>query len=114
MQPGEWWHSSDHDEPCRIVSTELLWGASSALVWLPRREIVTRVLQERLTPIPRDGEYVLLRVSYVSAAARILEALEHDALVAPPNGSVIPLPHQLHAVQRAIGGDRVRYLLADE
>src|SRR5699024_4580048 len=28
--------------------------------------------------------------------------------------NVIPLPHQLHALSRAIAGDRVRYLLADE
>ena len=27
---------------------------------------------------------------------------------------VIPLPHQIHALSRAISGDRVRYLLADE
>ncbi len=27
---------------------------------------------------------------------------------------VIPLPHQLHALSRAIAGDRIRYLLADE
>ncbi len=28
--------------------------------------------------------------------------------------NVIPLPHQIHALFRAISGDRVRYLLADE
>lgn len=27
---------------------------------------------------------------------------------------MIPLPHQIHALSRAISGDRVRYLLADE
>jgi SNF2 family DNA or RNA helicase len=35
-------------------------------------------------------------------------------LVAPLEGTVIPLPHQLLALQRAISGDRIRYLLADE
>ncbi len=40
--------------------------------------------------------------------------LERDALVAPLEGTVIPLPHQLLALQRAISGDRIRYLLADE
>ena len=28
--------------------------------------------------------------------------------------NVIPLPHQIHALSRAISGDRLRYLLADE
>ena len=54
------------------------------------------------------------RLSYVSAAARIADSLERDALVAPLEGTVIPLPHQLLALQRAISGDRIRYLLADE
>jgi SNF2 family DNA or RNA helicase len=114
MQVGEWWHSIDHDEPCRVVDTETLWGQASCLVWLPRRDSAVRVLQKRLVPL-RAGESQLLdRLSYVSAAARIVDALERDALVAPLEGTVIPLPHQLLALQRAISGDRIRYLLADE
>ena len=42
------------------------------------------------------------------------EALNQDLLLAPIGGSVIPLPHQIHALSRAMSGDRVRYLLADE
>ncbi len=37
MQAGEWWHSIDHDEPCRVVDTDTLWGQATCLVWLPRR-----------------------------------------------------------------------------
>ena len=35
-------------------------------------------------------------------------------LLAPIESSVIPLPHQIKALSRAISNDRVRYLLADE
>ncbi len=35
-------------------------------------------------------------------------------MLAPIESSVIPLPHQIRALSRAIGNDRVRYLLADE
>lgn len=114
MQAGEWWQSLDHDEPCRIVSAEVLWNQPVAMVWLPRRNTVARVPQERLAPLPGLDEHALDRVSYVSSAARILEALANHELIAQPEGSVIPLPHQLYAVQRALSGDRVRYLLADE
>lgn len=51
MQAGEWWQSVDHDEPCRVVDTDTLWGQSTCLVWLPRRGIAVRVLQKRLTPL---------------------------------------------------------------
>ncbi len=35
-------------------------------------------------------------------------------ILAPLEAGVIPLPHQLHALSRAVTGDRVRFLLADE
>ena len=114
MQAGEWWHSLDHGEPCRVVDTDTLWGQATCLVWLPRRSTAVRVLQKRLAPLKADGSNLLHRLSYVSAGARIADALERDVLVAPLEGSVIPLPHQLLALQRAISGDRIRYLLADE
>lgn len=114
MQTGEWWHSIDHGEPCRVVDTDTLWGQATCLVWLPRRGTAVRVLQKRLAPLKSGEPHLIDRLSYVSAAARIADSLERDALVAPLEGTVIPLPHQLLALQRAISGDRIRYLLADE
>lgn len=114
MRVGEWWHSLDHDEPCRVVDTEVLWGQATCLVWLPRRGSTVRALQQRLAPLKANDSGLLDRLCFTSSAARIADALERDVLVAPLEGSVIPLPHQLHALQRAMSGDRVRYLLADE
>ena len=53
-------------------------------------------------------------LAYVTAAARVAEALTQDTLLAPIESSVIPLPHQIRALARATGGNLVRYLLADE
>jgi len=114
MDIGEWWHSLDHDEPCRVVDTEVLWNQATCLIWLPRRGATVRALQSRLAPLKASEPRLLERLCFVSAAARIADALERDALIAPLEGSVIPLPHQLHALQRAMAGDRIRYLLADE
>ena len=57
----------------------------------------------------------------MAAAAKVAEVLEGSTsatdghvLLAPMESHVIPLPHQIHALSRAISGDRVRYLLADE
>jgi len=44
----------------------------------------------------------------------VADALTQDLLLAPMTASVVPLPHQIRALSRAISGDRVRYLLADE
>jgi superfamily II DNA or RNA helicase len=53
-------------------------------------------------------------IAYITAAARVADALTQDVLLAPIESTVIPLPHQLRALSRAIANDRVRYLLADE
>jgi len=53
-------------------------------------------------------------LTYLAAAARVADALTHDVLLAPIESSVIPLPHQIRALSRAVSSDRVRYLLADE
>jgi superfamily II DNA or RNA helicase len=44
----------------------------------------------------------------------VADALTQDVLLAPIESSVIPLPHQIRTLSRAIANDRVRYLLADE
>jgi hypothetical protein len=111
---GDWCHSLDHGEPCRVIAVEDLWGIPTAQVWLSRRDAVVRLPVERLQTLEQASPTSLEQLSFVAAAARILDAFEHDALVAPLEGSVIPLPHQLQALQRAMSGDRVRYLLADE
>ncbi|MGK5094694.1 helicase-related protein [Deltaproteobacteria bacterium TL4] len=61
------------------------------------------------------------RIGYVAAAAKVAEVLEGGSrtsegsvLLAPMEANVIPLPHQLQVLSRAISGDRIRYLLADE
>src|SRR5690606_32658120 len=53
-------------------------------------------------------------IAYVATAARVADALTQDVLLAPIEASVIPLPHQIRALSKAVSGDRVRYLLADE
>lgn len=81
---------------------------------LPRSAL--RPLNADLQPEIETG-----RIAYVAAAAKVAEVLEGSTsatdghvLLAPMESNVIPLPHQIHALSRAISGDRVRYLLADE
>lgn len=115
MRTGDWIYSIDHEEPGRLVSVEELWGGTTCLVWLPRSDAVVRVPQGRLTALDKSTAGLTpAHLAYTCAAARIADALERDALLAPLETTVIPLPHQIHALSRAISGDRVRYLLADE
>lgn len=111
---GSWAYSAAHGEPVRILDVETVWNHTVYSVWIPKRASVERVPAESLGSEPPTTATGLDRIVYRAAAARIADALTQDVLLAPLEAGVIPLPHQLHALTRAVTGDRVRYLLADE
>lgn len=111
---NSWYHSQDHDQSCQVIETQTLWGETICRVWLPGRDSVVRVPASRLTPLEESYFGSEDDISYVVAAARVADALSQDVLLAPIESSVIPLPHQIQALSRAIASERVRYLLADE
>ncbi|MCG9075469.1 DEAD/DEAH box helicase [Laribacter hongkongensis] len=118
-----WQYSTVHNSACKVIEEQTLWGQMVCRVWLPNQDAVVRVPRSALRPLSSDlqPEIEAGRIAYVAAAAKVAEVLEGSTsateghvLLAPMESNVIPLPHQIHALSRAISGDRVRYLLADE
>lgn len=123
MAQSTWQYSTVHNSACKIIEEQTLWGQTVCRVWLPNQDAVVRVPRSALRPLSADlqPEIEAGRIAYVAAAAKVAEVLEGSTsatdghvLLAPMESNVIPLPHQIHALSRAISGDRVRYLLADE
>ncbi len=110
----DWYYSPDHGQLCQVIEAQTLWGETTCRVWLPGRDSVVRIPASRLKSLESAGTGSPDDIAYVAAAARVADALTQDVLLAPIESSVIPLPHQLRALSRAIANDRVRYLLADE
>jgi superfamily II DNA or RNA helicase len=111
---GEWVWSTQHGEVGQVVAVEELWGMRTLRLWLPAREATVRVGVDSVTAVGECHPPSKHQLVFVAAAARIVDALATDQLLAPLESNVIPLPHQLHALSRAVTGDRVRFLLADE
>lgn len=122
MTPS-WQYSTFHNSACKVIEEQTLWGQTVCRLWLPNQDAVVRVPRFALRPLsaspPPENEAE--RIAYIAAAAKVAEVLEsstgatnRDVLLAPIESNVIPLPHQIHALSRAISGDRVCYLLADE
>ena len=110
---GDWcWHAR-HAAPCRVVDREQIWGETAYRVWLPGKDAVVRARSSDLSSLesvqPTSDE-----ILHTAAAAKLLDALEDNLLLAPIQSSVVPLPHQLYALNRVMSRDRIRYLLADE
>lgn len=100
-----------------------MWGQAVCRVWLPNQDAVVRVPMASLQPLNNHihPEIESHRIAYITAAAKVAEVLEGSfgsddghVLLAPMESNVIPLPHQIQALSRAIANDRIRYLLADE
>jgi hypothetical protein len=53
----------------------------------------------RLWPVSARPQELIL---HTAAAAKLLDALEDNLLLAPIQSSVVPLPHQLYALNRAM------------
>ena len=110
---GDWcWHTRQA-APCRVIDRQEVWGETAYRVWLPAKDAVVRARAadvSALAGIQTSVEQIL----HAAAAAKLLDALEDNLLLAPIQSSVVPLPHQLYALNRALSRDRIRYLLADE
>jgi len=114
VEEQDWAYSPDHRQLCRIIEFQTIWGETICRVWLPGQDVVVRVPASRLQALDSANTSTPERIAYIAAAGRVADALAQDMLLAPIESSVIPLPHQIRALSRAITGDRVRYLLADE
>lgn len=105
---GSWAFSSVHGDSVRILDVETVWNHTVYQVWIPRLGAVERVSGESLTPAQSTEATGIDRIIYAVAAARIADALTQDVLLAPLEAGVIPLPHQLYALTRAVTDDKVR------
>ena len=113
-QASEWVYSPVHNSVCKVIEAQTLWGETIYRVWLPGSDSVVRISASRLKSLESAGIGSSDNIAYIATAARVADALTQDVLLAPIESSVIPLPHQIRALSRAIAHDRVRYLLADE
>nr|WP_019500907.1 DEAD/DEAH box helicase [Pseudanabaena sp. PCC 6802] len=106
--------SIEHQQLCQIFEVQQLFGQTYCRVWLTQQDAIVRLRAEMLQSFDDIAGYSGDRLRYLVAAAKVADALSEDILLAPMEASVIPLPHQIQALTRAMSSDRVRYLLADE
>lgn len=110
---GDWCWFTRQASPCHVIERQDVWGEVAYRVWLPAKDAVVRARAADLAALESVRPSVE-QILHTTAAAKLLDALEDNLLLAPIQSSVVPLPHQLYALNRAISRDRIRYLLADE
>ena len=113
IDASQWYYSPEHGQLCRVIETHTLWGETTCHVWLQEQGIIVRIRGDKLKPISEVNTNTCNHIAYITAAARVADALTQDVLLAPIESSVIPLPHHIKVLSRAVSNDSVRYLLSD-
>lgn len=90
-----------------------VWGFVSYRVFDPSTGKVYKAAEEQLSQSGRDGTYDENYLRYVALLSKIKNETASGILSTLASG-VIPLPHQLHVLNRALERNTIRYILADE
>ena len=99
------------DQEVELLRTRTLWGRELALV----RFLTTNELRE--VPLDQLQSSTLPAMAHYRhrvIATRIRAELCSNERLAPWEASILPLPHQLLALEKVLSGRQVRHLLADE
>lgn len=89
------------------------WGFVSYRVFNPAMGKVYKVAEADLSIAGSDIHYDENYIRYVTILSKIKNETAGGLLSSLANG-VIPLPHQLHVLNRALAHNTIRYILADE
>jgi superfamily II DNA or RNA helicase len=114
LNVGQWAWSLSHQQAAKVIEATVLWGSGYYRIWLSQSDSVVKVSADQLQPLKDNSSISPAYIAYVAAAARVAASQQEDVLLAPIGSTVIPLPHQLKALNKAISKNQVRYLLADE
>lgn len=89
------------------------WGYTSYRVFNPSTGTVYKATEEQLNKDGGTNTYDENYLRYVTLLSKIKNETAGGLLSSLASG-VIPLPHQLHVLNRAMENNTIRYILADE
>lgn len=97
----------------QILERTEAWGYVSYRVFDPSSGKVYKLAEDQLTEEDGSNVYDENYLRYVTLLAKIKNETAGGLLSSLASG-VIPLPHQLHVLNRAMEHNTIRYILADE
>ena len=97
----------------QIMERIELWGYTSYKVFNPATGNVYKATSEQLKTGGSDAQLDENYLRYVALLSKIKNETSAGVLSSLASG-IIPLPHQLHVLERALETRNIRYILADE
>ncbi|WP_198429876.1 DEAD/DEAH box helicase [Treponema primitia] len=110
---GDYVYDKANKSRVQIVAVNNLWNYTSYTVFNSVTNNVYKILESDITTdvVENDSNENYLR--YIALLTKIKHEIANGVITKLSN-NVIPLPHQLYVLNRAISSNKVRYILADE
>ncbi|WP_295168513.1 helicase-related protein [Ruminococcus sp.] len=113
MDIGDHVYDSNTGNKVQILEKADIWGYVSYKVFDPSVGKVYRTDEKSLCSEPLGIKYDENYLRYVALLSKIKNETAGGLLSSLSSG-IIPLPHQLHVLNRAMESNNIRYILADE
>lgn len=97
----------------QIVDITTVWGFVTYKVFDPVTGAVYKLSADAVEAETRENHANEYTVRYIAMLAKIKSEVSEGTLSKLSSG-IIPLPHQLHVLNRAVSNNNIRYILADE
>lgn len=97
----------------QILEKIEVWDYISYKVFNPVTKLIYKVIEEQLDEHGSPTQYDENYLRYVTLLSKIKNETAEGFLSSLASG-IIPLPHQLHVLNRALETNNIRYILADE
>ena len=101
-----------NNQPIEIISSKTVFGKSITKIRILATGQTIDVRTEEI--IDETPEVSLQNLQYRAMAARIKNEMASQSILSPYESNVIPLPHQILALEKVMNGAYCRYLIADE
>ncbi|WPX09632.1 DEAD/DEAH box helicase [Caldicellulosiruptor danielii] len=94
----------------KVLDIKELWGYKIYVVLDTSSNVVYEVTD---IDIEEDVKFNVYEFKYILNAAKLKNIIS-GGILSPLSGSILPLPHQIYTLKRALSSDKVRFVLADE
>jgi len=110
---GDYVFDKNKQEIVQILDINELWGYITYKVFNPATGEVYKVNEKEITKEMPESKHDENYLRYVAILSRIKNE-KNEGILAPLSSNIIPLPHQLYVLNRALSNNNIRYILADE
>ncbi|MBA1336321.1 MAG: Helicase, SNF2/RAD54 family [Firmicutes bacterium] len=110
---GDWVLDKENKKTVKVIEINDLWEYKSYNVFDPVEKRSYFLSEDKICNVDAGDDFSIHSFKYIVTSARIKNELA-NGILSSIGDSIIPLPHQIYALNRALSSNKIRYIIADE